>query len=96
MRLLLGCVLGLVVYAQALAVNELEDAIPEVLEPWVDWVLYEHEPNECPFIYNQLGKQTICAWPSLLMLELSHGGGSFIQPDLGARKARMDSPAEQS
>lgn len=53
--------------------------IPELLQPWQEWVLYDYQPENCPSIYNQINQQRICAWPSALSLSLHQTGGDFQQ-----------------
>ena len=53
--------------------------IPEMLEPWVDWVLYGQEKlyKGIP-LYNDNGMK-ICAWPGELALSVNGHGGVFSQ-----------------
>lgn len=53
--------------------------IPEMLEPWVDWVLYGQEKlyKGIP-VYNDNGVK-ICAWPGELALSVNGQGGVFSQ-----------------
>jgi hypothetical protein len=52
--------------------------IPDVLIPWVDWVLEGHEEYECPFSYDD-EKKRYCFWPGFLSLRLNTKGGHFQQ-----------------
>ncbi len=53
------------------------DAVPEPLQPWVDWVLSGHESETCP---SRVGDETrTCVWPARLELRLDERGGSFEQ-----------------
>ncbi len=53
--------------------------VPELLAPWVDWVLHDkREQVECVPQYNN-GDMVLCAWPSELNLVLNNQGGSFGQ-----------------
>ncbi len=53
--------------------------VPELLAPWVDWVLHDkQEQVECVPQYNN-GDMVLCAWPSELNLVLNNQGGSFGQ-----------------
>ena len=44
-----------------------EPDIPESLEPWKEWVLWDVEHRDCPRIYSN-GTQPICFWPSSLRM----------------------------
>jgi len=54
------------------------EAVPEPLQPWVDWVLRGHDEAVCA---PRLGdaQQRTCAWPARLELTLDENGGSFTQ-----------------
>jgi hypothetical protein len=52
-------------------------AIPELLQPWVDWALDGHEQSLCP-LRNGSGERR-CTWPSRLHLDLNRDGGVFSQ-----------------
>ena len=53
--------------------------IPELLAPWVDWVLHENkEQVECVPQYNN-SDRVLCVWPSELTLALNDQGGQFSQ-----------------
>jgi hypothetical protein len=53
--------------------------VPELLEPWVDWVLYDHrEELLCTPDYNNADKIR-CNWPTSLDLDIMSGKGSFNQ-----------------
>ena len=51
---------------------------PEPLRPWIDWVLYGHEKERCPFLQADEDSRQ-CAWPARLGLDLSDRGGGFTQ-----------------
>ena len=51
-------------------------AIPEVLRPWVPWVMADQLQAECPFFYQNF-QQKRCSWPGLLRLELQDHSGQF-------------------
>lgn len=50
--------------------------IPEVLQPWRDWVTWDAEHQACPPLYSNAGEQ-ICYWPSRLSLAATQSGGSW-------------------
>jgi len=54
------------------------DEVPELLRPWVGWVLHGEEERVCPFHYDDATARH-CAWPEPLQLELTDEGGQFIQ-----------------
>jgi len=62
--------------ALAGATSTPEPAIPEVLAPWVDWVLHDADLRGCPL--GSAGER-ICAWPGRLELVLDAEGGHFEQ-----------------
>lgn len=51
--------------------------VPSELEPWVDWVLWEHKELACPVSYQ--GEERYCIWPGGLQLQLADRGGRFTQ-----------------
>lgn len=52
-------------------------ALPQDLQPWVDWVLADEPEHACPFTYS--GTSRHCAWPSRLQLILDSKQGRFQQ-----------------
>ena len=52
-------------------------AVPEPLQPWIDWVMWDHQEQACPMLYN--ASQHRCVWPARLELELTEQGGRFTQ-----------------
>ena len=56
------------------------DTVPEVLRPWIGWVL--HGPAEeqlaCPQL-NGREDDRVCAWPARLSLAVTDKGGTFSQ-----------------
>ena len=52
--------------------------VPELLRPWMKWVLQDHKERDCPFFYNN-HDQGQCLWPSRLDLNLDAHGGAFTQ-----------------
>ncbi len=56
--------------------------VPEVLEPWVPWVLDEQEFLGCPALPGvPYGRRTshVCAWPGTLSLDATTEAASFSQ-----------------
>ncbi|MAE70941.1 MAG: hypothetical protein CME06_10790 [Gemmatimonadetes bacterium] len=51
--------------------------VPEQLEDWIDWALWEDEKAMCTRLYG--ADETRCAWPSRLELRVDDGGGEFEQ-----------------
>lgn len=75
--------IGLSLSAPAIAVQPEEiDAprtlasTPDMLKPWVNWVMKDDDTLRCPFMYNNQSDQ-FCAWDSPLTLDLTQKGGSF-------------------
>jgi hypothetical protein len=56
---------------------EYREHVPAELEPWVDWVLWEHKELACPVSYQ--GEERYCIWPGSLQLQLTDNGGRFTQ-----------------
>lgn len=68
-----------------------DPALPEVLEPWIPWVLEGRDPRPCPLdLVAAADTQSaapgtldqgarLCAWPGRLELDLHAGGGRFTQ-----------------
>ncbi|HEU4410149.1 MAG TPA: hypothetical protein VFS43_33145 [Polyangiaceae bacterium] len=53
--------------------------VPEVLRPWVPWVLGgDDEATRCPTYYGQADSRN-CTWPSRLLLDVGPKGGRFRQ-----------------
>ena len=52
--------------------------VPDLLKPWIEWVLHNEEENNCPLIYNNLS-QKICSWPSELKLDFNKKHALFSQ-----------------
>ncbi len=50
--------------------------VPEPLQPWIDWVLFDDKERTCPFFYNNF-KHKRCAWPGELRLDLNEKAGAF-------------------
>ncbi|MGH8643359.1 MAG: hypothetical protein ACREX4_02440 [Gammaproteobacteria bacterium] len=50
--------------------------VPELLRPWIEWVLYAEPQRRCPFLYNAEEARR-CAWPTRLQLNLSEKEGDF-------------------
>ncbi len=53
-----------------------DQVIPEVLQPWKDWVTWGVEHRDCPTLYSSADKP-ICFWPSQLQLSVGSDGGEF-------------------
>ena len=54
------------------------ETTPEPLRPWIDWSLYGHETQRCPFFQGEKERRQ-CAWPSRLSLDLTDQAGRFSQ-----------------
>ncbi len=53
------------------------ELVPEPLETWIDWVLWEDGDAACTRLYG--ADETRCAWPSRLELRVDDRGGEFEQ-----------------
>ena len=59
-----------------------QDNIPQVLTPWVPWVMAGNESYTCPFINRTKfsdQQNHICAWPSVLSLDVKNTSATFSQ-----------------
>ncbi|MEN8214305.1 MAG: hypothetical protein ABFR19_08075 [Pseudomonadota bacterium] len=61
----------------SLASLDYRQHVPVVLEPWVDWVLWEHRELACPAAVDSM--EPLCIWPGPLQLQFSGSGGRFEQ-----------------
>lgn len=81
---LLMCLVFLVGSAPARALEP--EVIPDILKPWIPWVLSDQPQHQCPF-FAQDFQQKRCSWPGLLKLDLESTQGRFsgewtlYQPD---------------
>ena len=53
------------------------DNVPEVLQPWTDWVLHDHPNVACPILYNN--EQRYCHWPTQLTIDIQGNEATFSQ-----------------
>lgn len=56
--------------------------IPDVLQPWQDWVLHGEEYRACPVLSGSMPGQPaahVCAWPGELSLTVVQAGAQFTQ-----------------
>ncbi|MFV2061700.1 MAG: hypothetical protein ACC653_13530 [Gammaproteobacteria bacterium] len=81
-------------FIQSIAAKSLDpNDVPQPLKPWVDWVLYDEDTINCPFLYNT--KSAIqCVWPSQLELSLNNTNGKFKQSWLAYKKAWVQIPGD--
>ena len=74
------------------------EATPEPLRPWVDWTLYGHEKERCPFFQGELQDEEEvrreCAWPSRLSLDLGDRSGRFSQEWLAYAEVWVGLPGD--
>ncbi|MEZ5534328.1 MAG: MARVEL domain-containing protein [Thiolinea sp.] len=70
------------------------DQVPEPLQEWVDWALYEQKELGCPWQYN--AEQRACRWPSRLWLQLGEKGGSFSQQWQVFTETQVRLPGDQN
>lgn len=52
------------------------EAVPDVLKPWVPWVMHGHETLKCPTAYNEAQSRQ-CVWPSQLGVQVGAQGAAF-------------------
>jgi hypothetical protein len=55
-----------------------EEAVPELLRPWVGWALWGQESRRCPFVHRD-HDQKRCLWPDVLEIRVDVSGVSFSQ-----------------
>ncbi len=92
-RILLALFIVVAVRTTTLAGPLTREKTPEPLRPWIDWVLYGHEEERCPFFQGDADERR-CAWPSRLVLELNDRGGRFSQPWVLEHDARVPLPGD--
>ena len=65
------------VHAAALA----QAAVPPELRGWEEWALRGHESHRCPWLVPGMPADDarVCAWPSILELQVDEHGGRFSQ-----------------
>src|SRR5690242_15662681 len=58
-----------------------EISVPPELRGWEDWALQDHESHRCPWLIPGTpdDESRICAWPSVLELQVDAHGGRFSQ-----------------
>src|SRR2546426_10587063 len=74
------------------------ESTPEPLRPWIDWTLYGHEMERCPFFQGEQEEEgqvrRECAWPSRLSLDLDDRSGRFSQEWLAYAEVTMGLPGD--
>ena len=55
-----------------------EESVPGPLKPWVDWALYGHDSQRCPFVHGDFGDKR-CHWPDVLDIRMNASSVSFSQ-----------------
>lgn len=56
---------------------DIESWLPDILKPWVPWVLEGEDRRGCPLTVD--GGERLCAWPGRIHLDLNERGGLFAQ-----------------
>ncbi|MBK7003291.1 MAG: hypothetical protein IPH35_26245 [Rhodoferax sp.] len=70
------------------------EAVPDVLKPWVPWVLHGHETLKCPTAYNEAQSRQ-CVWPSQLGVQASAQGATFrLDVQVFGGPAEVELPGE--
>lgn len=75
-RIALSALFYLAFALTAHAAPLLTSQVPEDLQPWVDWVVWDHPERTCPPRHDNPG-QRLCLWPTRLALNLDSQGGEF-------------------
>jgi len=65
--------------------------IPEELQLWIPWVLYEQEEKICTLNANKTTER-FCTWPSTLSLKVDQNGAEFTQKYLVETKSLISLP----
>ncbi len=52
--------------------------MPDILKPWIPWVLNDQPQYQCPFFYQDYQHKR-CSWPGLLKLDLQSNQGRFSE-----------------
>src|SRR5262249_6153962 len=72
-------ILALVCFSFKLyAVSLTPEQIPDTLRTWVDWALFGHEEERCPYLTGD-GDTRVCGWASRLDLNIEEKQGAFSQ-----------------
>ncbi|MEA3410682.1 MAG: hypothetical protein U9R74_03990 [Pseudomonadota bacterium] len=87
--LLLGCHL---VAGSSVSAPLQPEQVPESLQPWIDWALFDVEDRECPVAYRSGERR--CSWQSRLALRLGDTGGTFEQTITVYRDAAYRLPGD--
>jgi hypothetical protein len=76
---ILPIIISLIIYTNSYAQidNSKIKNIPEILTPWISWVLNDEKKSACPFLYNQQQQQ--CEWQNHLDLKVQQQYGEFTQ-----------------
>ncbi len=70
------------------------EAVPDVLKPWVPWVLHGHETLKCPTAYNEAQTRQ-CVWPSQLGVQAGAQGAAFrLEVQVFGGAAEVELPGE--
>ena len=73
-RSLLAALVFMLIVFPAQAMDE--QKIPELLKPWIPWVLDDQPQYQCPFLYRDFQKKQ-CSWARKLKLDLESHQGQF-------------------
>jgi hypothetical protein len=68
-----------------------QSKIPEELQQWIPWVLYEQEDNFCTLNAMETTER-YCSWPSSLLLNVEENGATFTQKFLIESKSLVPLP----
>ncbi len=68
-----------------------EVPVPEPLQPWVEWVLYDEGDLDCP----QLGSSRACVWPGVLEVFAEDEGATFAMDVWVARRGDVRLPGSR-
>ncbi|MCZ6869341.1 MAG: hypothetical protein O7G84_07560, partial [Gammaproteobacteria bacterium] len=71
-----------------------EPYVPEVLEPWREWVLHRHKDHDCPT--SHATPKRSCLWTSQLSLRVDEDGGSFVQRSTSFSTLALQIPGDPS
>ena len=71
-----------------------EPYVPEMLEPWREWVLHRHKDHACPPSHAVANRR--CLWTSELTLRVDEDGASFTQRSTSFATLALQIPGDAS
>ena len=69
-------------------------AVPDMLAPWVDWVMVDAPDLDCPQLHGE-DQTRICAWPGTLAVDADNDGAHFSMQVWTATQADIRLPGDK-